>query len=889
MTTRKTISIMIWNAQSIRNKLLETSDFLNKDQIHLCLLSETWLRPHDSLSMHNYTIYRKDRAGVDINTRNRGGGVAIAIRNDIVHSQLPDLGTKVIESIGLEVNGMHFYAVYFPGSKLTPAKLVHFKEDISKLTSIRKKYLIGGDLNSKHRFWNCVKANKAGNILYSEMISRNFILLHPPTPTYFPPQANRSLPSTIDIAITNGRIEAKNVHTENALSSDHLPVLFEVDSRINQKPILPTTRCYAKANWKEFKLAIDNKIDLANCILQSKIGIDNAIRDFVTCLQEAENIAVPLQYNSSRLRRLDPDIISLISLRNYMRRQAQRNHSSDSKKQVNLLNRKIKVLVANSKNEAWNNKLLNIPRNSKSLWKVTKIVSNNLNKIPPLKDDNDRFILTDSGKADIIGKAFNSAHSITYNDTSDSSTESAINGSSLLLNYLCPEVKEANLPTPKEIKSVIYKVKIRKSPGIDGISNTLLKNIPLKGIIFLMHIFRACFKLSYFPDEWKHARVIPIPKSGKDLSRATNYRPISLLNSLSKIFEKIIVKRINAHLSANDILPDEQFGFRQCHSTNHQLLRVFKFIKHSFVLKESTGMLTFDVEKAFDSVWHKGLLYKMTKLKFPMYITKLVQSFLHKRSFHVLINGSVSKTYNIIAGVPQGSVLSPILYNIFTSDLKITTCEKGMFADDTSVQNAGKNPKKILKNLNSASKQLSDYCRKWKIKLNDDKTQAAFFTRRRAAKWYPSDKVSVLNSEISWNDHIKTLGVTLDKSLTFQKHIDLTVDKSLRHFAALYPLLNRKSKLNVDNKTTIYKAIIRSTLLYACPVWGECAKSHISKLQTIQNKCLKVIFDLPSRYPTYDLHKIANIPTIQVQIAKISEKFRSKLLSSDNQLIRQLH
>lgn len=144
------------------------------------------MKPSDSFSMQGYRIYRKDRICANPSIRNVGGGVAIAIRNDIPHFQLPNINTKIIETIGLEVNGIQFYAVYLTGSRLSPEKYSHFKEDIKKLTSIRKKYFLGCDLNSKHRFWNCIKSNKAGNILYNEMISREFLLVHPPVSNLLP-------------------------------------------------------------------------------------------------------------------------------------------------------------------------------------------------------------------------------------------------------------------------------------------------------------------------------------------------------------------------------------------------------------------------------------------------------------------------------------------------------------------------------------------------------------------------------------------------------------------------------------------------------------------------------------------------------------------------------
>lgn len=891
MDNRNSLIVLIWNAQSIRNKSYEISNFINtnNNKIIIILISETWLRQRDSFTLPNYTIYRNDRVETRMSNRNNGGGVAIAIRNDIPHTQLPNLNTKIIETIGIEVNGTEYYSIYFPGSRLNPEKLTQFKNDIAKLTSSRKNFFLGGDLNSKHRFWNCSKSNKAGNILYKEMITRNFTIHYPATATHFPPQANRNIPSTIDIAISNGRNFIKNIYTVNALSSNHLPVVFEIECSKTLLTAINTRLCYSKANWSFFRKDLESKIDLTRAgTLNSKSMIDTALVDFERSIIEAESLAVPLQEVRPSTYKLHPQILKLISLRNCLRRQAQRRRCPIVKKQVTLLNRTIAKNVQFIKNDVWQQKLANVPKDSKQLWKFTKIITNKCNMFPPLKNASNQILLTDAEKADEIGKTFNAAHYTTHNCQSDPLTETAVNGSSLIVNFLTPVIEESDLPTPKEIKILINKLKLKKSPGMDKINNLLLKNLPRKAIVFLMYVFRSCIKLSYFPDAWKHAKVIPIPKPGKDLSMSSNYRPISLLSSLSKIFEKILLKRINIHLSAHDILPDEQFGFRQNHSCNHQLTRLTNHIKNSLSEKKSTGLLAFDIEKAFDSVWHKGLVHKMFKLKFPLYITKLIRSFLSKRSFQVSINGTNSKSYNIVAGVPQGSVLSPTLYNIFTSDLIIAHCEKGMFADDTTLQYSSKSPNKILKNLNSGSKELSDYCLKWKIRLNDAKTKAAFFTKRKALRWYPSDEVTVLSSRISWNNDIKTLGLTLDKTLTFNKHIDLTIEKALKCLGALYPLLNRNSKLNVPNKLTVYNAIIRNTLLYACPVWYECAETHLKKLQIIQNKCLKIIYDLPRNYPTLGLHRTINYPTIKEQILKTTQNFNRKLSYSENQLIRCL-
>lgn len=888
MLTHNDASILIWNAQSIRKKINEFSNFLNTQRIDICLLTETWLKQSESCSVQNYVLYRKDRSPTNQSQRNVGGGVAIAIRNGIQHRQIPDLDLEIIETIGIELQGTNIYAAYFPGSKLNAQKLRAFQADIIKISSIRGKFLVGGDLNSKHRFWNCTRGNKAGKVLFEEMSKRNFTIHFPDTPTYFPPQNNKTTPSTIDMFLTNGRSLISNVYTVNDLSSDHLPVSFKLT--FSSSFISPSIdkRCYAKADWSLFRDYINNNIDLLSASrIDSTSKIDDTVVQFTTLIKRAEDVAVPYFKHKDNQLTVDSATENLISLRNYKRRHWQRYGSVTLRKEVNYLNRQIKSHMDSIKNEKWNTMLSKLKMNSNQLWKVTKSLKNQVKKIPPIKTVS-RVLTTDTDKANEIGSEFCKAHSTTFNDLSDPGTEGAVAMSNNSINFFSPTIKEVMLPKPREISRLIRGLKNRKSPGEDSINNGLLKQLPKKAIVMLMYVYRACFRLSYFPNAWKRAKIVPIPKPGKNHTLASSYRPISLLNALSKILEKLVLKRLILHISSRNLFKNEQFGFRPGHSTNHQLLRVCKYIQTSLKKKHSTGMITFDIEKAFDSVWHKGLLHKMFILKFPLYLVKIVQSYLSKRSFYVSINDHSSKIFHILAGVPQGSALSPTLYNIFTCDLNITSSEKALFADDTCLYQSAKSPSKIIKKLNAASKQITDFSTKWKIKLNDAKTHATFFTRKTAQRWLPSQGVLIRNQEIAWNASIKYLGVNLDKTLTFKSHTDIIQEKALKFLGALYPLLNKKSRLNIHNKIQVYRAIIQSVLLGACPVWGNCAKVHIQKLQIIQNKCLKIILNLPSYHNTIDLHKRASIPMIPNQIEKINLSFKMKTLSSKNPLIRNL-
>jgi hypothetical protein len=160
----------------------------------------------------------------------------------------------------------------------------------------------------------------------------------------------------------------------------------------------------------------------------------------------------------------------------------------------------------------------------------------------------------------------------------------------------------------------------------------LLKNLSLKALVYLTYLFNGCLKLSYFPTKWKHA------KANKDLPNPSNFRSISLLSSVSKLFERIILRRFNEFLSDHNLPPNHQFGFRAAHSAYHQLNRVVGHIKTNKGPQRSTGLMFLDVEKAIDSVWHEGLLHKLVISNCYLYLTKIIASFLNGRSFHVCIN-----------------------------------------------------------------------------------------------------------------------------------------------------------------------------------------------------------------------------------------------------------
>lgn len=335
-----------------------------------------------------------------------------------------------------------------------------------------------------------------------------------------------------------------------------------------------------------------------------------------------------------------------------------------------------------------------------------------------------------------------------------------------------------------------------------------------------------------------------------------------MLCSLGKVLEKIINSRLLEHTEATDVLPNEQHGFRRGYSTIHQLVRVTNYIENGLRHRKSIGVLALDIEKAFDSVWYDGLIFKLIQGNFPRYLIQITNSFLRNRDFKVKMGNSLSEPQLFQFGVPQGSVLSPLLYNIYTADVpKCTKCELALFADDTAIYTESRFQKTIQSRLTAYYKKLNRFFVKWKIAPNAGKTQAIFCTKRRKLQ-LPAGPLELDQNNIVWSDSIKYLGLHIDKRLTYASHIDETLVKMDKIIRILYPLIHRHSELSLNIKLQLYKTCIRPSMLYAAPILAKASKTQLKRLQVKQNKILKVILNKDYKYNTIRLHQESGISKI---------------------------
>jgi hypothetical protein len=332
---------------------------------------------------------------------------------------------------------------------------------------------------------------------------------------------------------------------------------------------------------------------------------------------------------------------------------------------------------------------------------------------------------------------------------------------------------------PCDLQKLANTLKLRKACGIDGIPNECLRHLPRRPLVHLTHLFNHCIRLSHFPESWKEAKVITLPKSGKDPKFPQNLRPISLLSTTGKLFEKVILKIYQRHIDERDPLNASQFGFRARHSTTLQCMRFTDHMTLNFNNNMSTAAVFLDIEKAFDTTWHPGLRNKLSKMHFSTSLIKLISSFLSNRKFRVSVEGEMSTPREIQAGVPQGSVLSPTLYSLYINDAPQSPgVHLALFADDTCIYSTDRKEGYVLRKLQRGLTSMESWCEL----EHEDKTQAIYFSRgRRLVEAH----LTLKGRNIPFVTHIKYLGVMFNRKITSRIHIETIEAKAFRTF--LFP------------------------------------------------------------------------------------------------------
>ena len=407
-----------------------------------------------------------------------------------------------------------------------------------------------------------------------------------------------------------------------------------------------------------------------------------------------------------------------------------------------------------------------------------------------------------------------------------------------------------------EISKILGKCANKKSAGDDGISLVLLKQLSSTISYPIAKLVNMSFEQGVFPTAMKIAKVIPIYK-GKSKELFTNYRPISLLSNVSKVLEKVMHKRLYAFMEKHQMLYRNQFGFRPKHSTSDAVIQFAHDALHSLDTNGKCLSVFLDLSKAFDTISHDIRTSKLSHYGVRGTSLNWFKSYLCNRTQYVSYKGTKSECSVVTHGVPQGSVLGPLLFILYTNDLpnSIKHSKTILFADDTTIYATGNNSADLFEKVNEDLSHLTDWFRANQLSVNASKTKYMLISsKKNTTKSTATLKID--DENLDQVTHTKFLGLLLDQHLCWDQHIQYCAKKIS---SGLYALNSAKHILNSCHLRMLYHTMVNPYLLYGNILWGGAYQKYTKRLNIMQKRAIRTIMNATYNEHTSPLFKATNI------------------------------
>ena len=658
-------------------------------------------------------------------------GLAVCVKEGLPFARDFSLGNSADSYLCLRLALLHSVSYFFflyqsPSSSLCTV-FDSISSNIDEVLSINlsANVLVFGDFNVHHKDWLTYSSgtDRPGELCYNFSISNDLTqIVNFPTRI---PDCDSHSPALLDLFLSSDASICSTVAFPPLENSDHVVVSVSIDFPRNSKQDTLFHRVaydYSCADWDGLR---DHLRDIPWEDI-FKLSASAAASEFCEWVQVGIDVYIPhrkyhVKPHSSPW--FSAACTAAVVHRNHFFRLYQQNKSSESKvKFRQASNRCKRVLEAAKLAYATKTKesIISQKLGSQNFWRIANSV---LNKgkyaIPLLFNGPPQVLSSASDKANLFAKNFSK------NSNLDDS------GVSLPVFPSRTNLKLHNISiTPKIVKKVITNLDSSKASGPDCIPVVVLKNCEPELSYILAKLFNKCLKESCFPYCWKVSLVVPVFKNVGERSTAKNYRPVSLLSVVSKVFEKLVNNRIVDHVEKCGLFSDFQYGFRSSRSTANLLIVVSDIIARALNRSGATRAVALDISKAFDRVWHAGLLHKLKSYGISGQIFGLISSFLSNRQLRVVLHGKSSQEYPVNAGVPQGSFLGPTLFLLYINDLPDDViCNIAIYADDSTLYSKCDQASDLWQQLELASELESDlrdtvdWGREWLVDFNAGKTQ----------------------------------------------------------------------------------------------------------------------------------------------------------------------
>ena len=866
----KNLIVLQLNIRSLLNKQIELNLLINK--LHknkslpkIILLSETHLTESKlrHVNLPNYSLIYHNR------TNKSGGGVAIAIHNTLrfkENTQLSHLNNENFEGVFIELRQKSFKpimigSIYRPPNTNNRNFLNHYKQMIDL---IKKDNITNIILGMDHNL-DLLKATS--HKITQEFIDLNFNNNLLPCITR-PTRITKASATLIDNIFVSQDLH-KSFDSGILIHdlSDHMPSILNIHSQKcdNNQPLEFSYRTLNKtSNMKQLNYMLQS-IDWNTL---NKTDVNIAFRELQTTIENCLDIVAPLKHCIIPEHKIwkAPWITKGLSnsmnkcntlYKTYLKSNSTNRDEEKYKKYRNNLTK----IKRNARVKYYTQQCYTLKSNMSKLWQLINDVIKKTNDKTGVID----YITIDNIKyydTNIVSNRFASF----YSKLGENLTKSikSKHSTSYYLKKISTNSKTLFLYdiTSSEIKKHIDRLPAKNSSGYDNISNKLLKNIKYSIICPLLHIFNLSLRQGIFPDAMKVSEIIPLFKKGqKDLM--VNYRPISLLITLSKILEKCMYSRIYKFVINNNIFYNKQYGFRSGHSCEQAIQNLYGHILQNKDNGIKTAAIYLDLSKAFDTITHNLLLEKLDKYGVRGVSNNWIKSYLSDRLIQVKCRtlscntSKISNQYKINQGTPQGSCLGPLLFNLYCNDLYLNVehCNLIMFADDTTLYASHRNTTYLNHILQHDLLNLENWFAGNKLLLNVSKTYGMKFWDNPISKTIEFS-LNLDGKPIPLVTNTKFLGVTIDNNLTWTKHINNIIAK----ISANKNLIGKsRNLLSTHAKNSVYYAHIYSHLAYAITVWGNSVTSK-------QKKILKLYKNI-----VFELYQINQKPIRLLISLKVSE------------------
>lgn len=812
------LKLLFLNICSLRNKMENLYGILkNYGGFDIIIIAETHLKT-DEISLFNIPGFTGIFNCRDIK---KGGGTAIYLNEQLKHNLLENVEAfnKIAVEIRLEGKKIRLVTMYRPPER---SNMVMFLDELEKTLDSPKLTILAGDLNIDLLKTDCVVTEKYMDLLSSYGYNiRNQICVQFATRT--------ASCSIIDHIMTNLPNEcfAKPVEIIDISFSDHDALSLSCKIQKEPKPSM-TVKEFQITNSKRFTELVEtyhNSIESPN------------MEDIIEILRTAKNQSTSIKkhrVSADSFKWMSLELIEMMKDRD-MAYKIYKKHPNQPNKfhAYRNLETNVKLKIKEAKSSYFNRKITDSEGNNRKMWSVIneEILGKKSSSRVPIQEltEGDSTYENHVDIANILNSYFINYARTLRSPNRVNRTRHQINSHTIFMEPI----------SENDIKDIIRNLKPKSSPGYDGITTPDLKLTVDILAPSLVSIFNSCLFNGEFPECLKETIIIPIHKDG-DKKLCNNYRPISLLSILGKVFEKLINQRLLKFISSTTKIDKNQFGFQKNSGTDAALCQVTHKINQYVDIGEYVVVLFIDLRKAFDLVDHTTLIDVLEDLGIRGQTANLFKSYLSNRKVRTKVGDSYSKDLHLIDGVPQGSVLGPTLYLLYIDSLKCLGLrgEPTIYADDTCFLYHGQTKEQLEQQVKSDMGVYMTWLEGLNLVMNVNKTNFMLFRPKK--KPDIQIQLETRSVEIEQCKTVKYLGVMLDDELSWRPHIKTISKKVLPVIGAI----RRGARLSDSTCNVFYNAYVLSKIRPSILVWSQGCEENKRKVQVLMNRAMKALYRL---------------------------------------------